>query len=293
MASLQASTDHPDDERTPASPLLRKVHVQHELMLPSRTPWRAFLLSEIDPEHATGPLAAFCFMTGFIDAISFTAVFVWCGFQTGNFAQATLACARIATTGEFVFLLADQQAAISLMAFNAGAFLGRIGDRVGPHTRAWLAGGTCAQAAATLLAGACIQMSGQESVSPARGTPVWTDGWTTVGLALMAWSLGLQAIIGKRLNTHFSTTVVLTALWVELVTDPLLFRVRGGRVASRDHRMLALAALFVGALLARLMLSQVGAAVALGFAAGVRLIIAAAWLFVHEKGKGYLRLWDD
>jgi len=71
-------------------------------------------MSDVDPSHATFPLAAFCFMTGFMyatifsvlgpslvrpwsldlttafdhsGAISFSAIFVWCGFQTGNFVQ--------------------------------------------------------------------------------------------------------------------------------------------------------------------------------------------------------------
>jgi hypothetical protein len=69
------------------------------------------LTSDIDPSQATVPLVAFCFMTGFMyvkiknpilhrfvlfgsdleqhysDAISFSATFVWCAFQTGNFIQ--------------------------------------------------------------------------------------------------------------------------------------------------------------------------------------------------------------
>lgn len=65
---------------------------------------RQFLLQDVDPKEATGPLALYCFMTGYMcgisllfffdhwptcrsDVISFSAIFVWCGFQTGNFAQ--------------------------------------------------------------------------------------------------------------------------------------------------------------------------------------------------------------
>ncbi|KAJ7698603.1 hypothetical protein B0H17DRAFT_927079 [Mycena rosella] len=275
-----------------SAPLLRKVH---ESAFPSRTSWRDFLWSEVDSDYATAPLAIFCFMTGFIDAISFTAIFVWCGFQTGNFAQAkyiqlALAFARLANTRELVFSIADQQAVTSLIAFNLGAFLGRIGDRIGAQTRVWLVSGTVAQAVFTLVAGICIQESGQGSVAVVRGEPSWTNGLTSVGLALMAASLGLQGIMSKRLNTHFSTTVVLTAVWVELVTDPQLFRRR--RIASRDHRVLALLSLFAGAFGARVLLGQIGAAAALGFGAGVRLVIAAAWCFVRGKGEGYTRLWD-
>ncbi|KAJ7098275.1 hypothetical protein C8R44DRAFT_947818 [Mycena epipterygia] len=286
----------PNSEQQLSAPLLRKVH---ELGLPSQTSWRDFLWSEVDPDYATGPLAVYCFMTGFIDAISFTAIFVWCGFQTGNFAQASLlllyllalAFARLANTREFIFYIADQQAVISLVAFNFGAFIGRIGDRIGPHTRVWLVSGTVVQAVFIFIAGICIQESGQGSIALSRGEPSWTNGLTSLGLALMAASLGLQGIMSKRLNTHFSTTVVLTAVWIELVTDPQLFRL-GRKIASRDHRVLALGTLFAGALVARLLVGNIGAPATLGFGAGIRLFVAAAWTLVRGKGDGYTRLWD-
>ncbi|KAJ7484400.1 hypothetical protein FB451DRAFT_1028032 [Mycena latifolia] len=284
------SDSEPNCDCPPTAPLLRKVQ---EIGLPSRTSWRQFLLSEVDPDYSTGPLAAFCFMTGFIDAISFTAVFVWCGFQTGNFAQA--ACARLCPAAEYrrVHLLHCRPTGCHLSSrVQLGAFIGRIGDRLGPQTRLWLVSGTVVQAVFTIIAGICIQQSGQGSVAIVRGEPSWTNGWTSVGLALMAASLGLQGIMSKRLNTHFSTSVVLTALWVELVTDPQLFQVRR-KIASRDYRVLALVALFAGAFGARLLVDKMGAAATLGFGAGIRLFVAAAWFFVRGKGEGYTRLWDD
>ncbi|KIM86880.1 hypothetical protein PILCRDRAFT_290466 [Piloderma croceum F 1598] len=45
------------------------------------------LKGDVDPAQATGPLLAYCFMTGLIDSVSFSAIFVWCGFQTGNGTQ--------------------------------------------------------------------------------------------------------------------------------------------------------------------------------------------------------------
>ncbi|KAJ7150961.1 hypothetical protein C8R43DRAFT_493765 [Mycena crocata] len=281
--------DNQTSECLPSAPLLCRVNKGG---FPSRKSWREFLWSDVNPEYATGPLSVYCFMTGFIDAISFTAVFVWCGFQTGNFAQIALAVARLSSTHEFAHTIVDLQAIVSLVAFNLGALAGRIGDRLGPHTRLWLVSGTMVQALITLLAGVCIQMSGEGSIAPGRAQPSWTNGWTSVGLALMAASLGLQGVMSKRLNTHFSTSVVLTALWIELFTDPLLFRVRQ-KVASRDHRMLALVALFTGAVVARLLLGKFGAPATLGFGAGIRMFIAAGWVFVPGKGDGYTRLWDE
>ena len=62
------------------------------------------LLAEVDGELSTAPLSAYCFMTGFMcvnctlcpprvssfffsDAVTFSAIFVWCAFQTGNSVQ--------------------------------------------------------------------------------------------------------------------------------------------------------------------------------------------------------------
>ncbi|KAF7323665.1 hypothetical protein MKEN_00587300 [Mycena kentingensis (nom. inval.)] len=223
--------------------------------------------------------------------------FVWCGFQTGNFAQLALAVARILGTtnpADRVLLPADILALTSLLAFNFGAFTGgRIGDRIGAQTRVWLVSGTLLQAALTFGAGLCVQLSGEGSVSAGRGTPAWTSLLSSVAMGLMAASLGVQGVIGKRLGTNLSTTVVPTALWIELVADPHLFKSPTRRIASRDHRALALFVLFGGAIIARLMLGQVGAAATLGFATGLRMLIAASWLFVKGKGEGYVRLWDE
>ncbi|KAJ7154673.1 hypothetical protein C8R46DRAFT_911158 [Mycena filopes] len=285
MAADNQRPDLPLAVAEPSSPLSRKDDEDHGF--PRRTSWRGFLLSDIDSDYATGPLAVFCFMTGFIDAISFTAVFVWCGFQTGNFTQLGLALARLANTRKIVLSITEQQALTSLVAFNIGAFAGRVGDRIGPQTRAWLILGSAAQAALTIAAGICSQeSSGQSSVALVHGEPTWA--LSSLGLALMAASLGLQGIMGKRLNTQFSTTVVLTAVCIELVADPQLFVRR--RDTSRDHKLLVLVALFAGAVLARLLLGEFGVAATLGVGAGIRILVAGSWCFVRSKG--YTRLWD-
>ncbi|KAF7291920.1 hypothetical protein MIND_01217400 [Mycena indigotica] len=255
--------------------------------------WRKYLHADIDPAHATGPLAAFCFMTGFIDAISFTAAFVWCGFQTGNFAQLALAVGRILSTpNERGLHPADILALTSLLSFNVGAFAGgRIGDRIGPHTRAWLSGGTLIQAILTLIAAACIYASGEESISTGRGVPAWNSALSSIAMGLMAASLGIQGVIGKRITSNFSTTVVLTALWIEFVSDPKFLKSPMKRMVNRDNRIMALFVLFAGAVLARVALLYVEAVGALLFAAVLRVAIASWWLTV--KGKFDDRETDD
>lgn len=144
------------------------------------------------------------------DSVSFTAIFVWCGFQTGNSVQLALALARLfsgpAGSRDTSFHLADQQALTSVLTFIAGASLGRIGDRMGPKTRAWLFLGTMIQALFTMAAALTAWKSGQGSIAEVRGDPAWTDALTFVAIAFMSASLGLQGIMGKRVNTQFATT---------------------------------------------------------------------------------------
>ena len=108
------------------------------------------------------------------------------------------------------FHKADQQALCSLIAFNIGAFVGRIGDRIGSAKRVWQIGATFVQALFTMAAALAIWKSGQLSIADNRGDPAWTNTLTFVGLTFMSMSLGLQGIQGKRLNTQFGTTSTFT-----------------------------------------------------------------------------------
>ncbi|KAF7334314.1 Aldedh domain-containing protein [Mycena sanguinolenta] len=245
----------------------------------SRPTFWQHLNTEVDPAQSTGPLSAFCFMTGFIDAISFSAVF----------RVLALALARlweVAPSGvghDSTFHIADRQAITSLLSFQAGAFFGRVGDRMGPHKRTWLVLATLVQALMTMAAALVIWKSGQGSIAALRGDPSWTTTLTFVGLAFMSASLGVQGIVGKRLNTQFTTTIVLTTVWVELFTDPRLFKIRE-KVKTRDHKLIAAAALFLGAFVARALLAtRIGAAGALAVGAGIRVLISLAWIVTPGK----------
>jgi MFS family permease len=93
-----------------------------------------------------------------------------------------------------------------LLSFNAGAFFGRLGDRIGPHKRCWLVLSTFVQVLLTIAAALVIWKSGQDSIAAKRGDRSWTNVLTFIGLAFMSASLGIQGIVGKRLNTQFNAT---------------------------------------------------------------------------------------
>jgi len=250
-----------------------------------QTSFHDFLKSEVDPELSAIPLTAYCFMTGWIDAVCFSAIFVWCAFQTGNSLQLALALARLfqGSPGhrDTSFHIADKQALTSVTTFLFGAFIGRIGDRIGTKTRLWLFLGTLIQALFTMGAAISLWKSGQGSVASIRAEPAWTNARTYVCLGLMSASMGLQGIMGKRLNTQFATTIVLTTVWCELMADPKLFAAR--RVTSRDYKIIAVSSVFVGGFCSRAVLQTIGSPASLGIGTGFRVLIALGWFFVPGK----------
>ncbi|KAJ3485293.1 hypothetical protein NLI96_g5072 [Meripilus lineatus] len=253
---------------------------------PSTVFTKAHIMKDVDPERATLPMAAYCFMTGFIDSVSFTAVFIWCGFQTGNSVQLALALARLFSgppgQRDTAFHLPDALALGSIITFLAGSSLGRLGDKIGSKTRAWLCLGTIIQALFTMAAAISSWKANQPSIAESRGNPAWTGVLAFVTIGFLSASLGLQGIMGKRVNTQFATTVVLTTVWCELVADPKLFTLRRG-VVSRDHKLIAILALFVGGFAGRALIDVIGSPATLGVGTGVRVLIAFWFLFVPAK----------
>lgn len=81
------------------------------------------------------------------------------------------------------------------------------------------------------------------------------------------------------------SVVVLTTVWVELMSDPRLFKLRQ-RVMTRDHRLIAAVALFLGAFVGRSILGQIGTAATMGVGVGFRVLITLSWIFVPSKPPG-------
>ncbi|KAH8082362.1 hypothetical protein HD553DRAFT_343756 [Filobasidium floriforme] len=250
----------------------------------NRATWRDKLWAEVDTKRTTTSMVWACFLTGLTSAVSFSACYIWCGFQTGGVAQLGIAVARLfgshRTSG---FLMPDKQALCSLLSFLLGTSLGRFGDKIGPHRRIWLISATVAQALSVMAAAIAAHYSGQSGIAGDREDPSWTNPTSFAALGFMSASLGLQGIIGVRLNTPFGTAVVLTTVWVTTINDPFLFALR--LVPSRDHRLLSIAAVFVGAFVSRALIDSIGPAGTLGICAGLRFLGAAGWMGVRDKPK--------
>ncbi|EJU01174.1 hypothetical protein DACRYDRAFT_22933 [Dacryopinax primogenitus] len=243
--------------------------------------------AEVDADYSTVPLSIFCFMTGYIDSLTFSACYIWCAFQTGNTVQLSLAIGRLFTgpyPREIGFQVPDQQALCSLLSFLLGAFIGRIGDKLGSRRRLWLICSTFIQAAMTLAACLTAFKSGQVSFAGPRGEPTWTSPLGFAALGFASASMGLQAHLGTRLGSQFATTVVLTTIWVQFVGDPKLFSPHAP-IKPRDHKALAILMLFIGGLVGRALDGTIGAANTFAVGAAVRLLVTFSWWWVPAKEK--------
>ncbi|KAG1865969.1 hypothetical protein F4604DRAFT_1581631 [Suillus subluteus] len=242
-----------------------------------------YLFEQVDGERSIAPLSVYCFMTGFTDSITYTATFIWCAFQTGNSLRLAIAFARL-FDGQHdpSFDIPDGLALCSLLMFIFGAFMGRLGDKLGCKTRLWLTLGTFIQTLLTMVATIAIWKSHQGSIADDPAHPAWTSVLSFVCIGSMSASMGLQAIMGKRINTQFTTTVVFTTIWCELIADPKLFHIRR-IVNSRDHKILAIICMFLGGVVGRVLIDRFGSATTLAIGTVIRLIITVWWLFIPEE----------
>ncbi|QRV94539.1 hypothetical protein RhiJN_22557 [Ceratobasidium sp. AG-Ba] len=269
-------------------------------------------MAEIDPHFASVPLAAYCFMTGYTDAITYIAAYVSSAFQTGNTIMAGMAISKQFTKyphplvpipnlipeeaswnpeaaaqwswhRDHSLSKSDAQALASLACFLIGALSGRIGDRIGVKRRVWLFSGAIMAALLTLASALCAWANHQSSFAAVRGTNLvnWSTplGFLTIGFASCA--MGIQAFTGMRIGNAFNSTIVFTLQWIQLICDPKLFHFR--RVPSRDHRVIAILSLMIGALAGRALVDAIGSHWALGIGAAARLLIGFSWLAVPQQ----------
>ncbi|RSH78369.1 uncharacterized protein EHS24_002094 [Apiotrichum porosum] len=237
-----------------------------------------YLQSQIDSKKCNAVSIYACFLTGFTSAVSFSACYIWCGFQTGNVAQLGIAVARNfdpIPERTYEFMKPDQQAFCSLLAFLLGTTLGRVGDMIGAKRRTWLVVSSFIQVLMAMAGALCAHYSGESSYAVSRGEPSWRTPLGMAALAFISSSMGLQGIIGKRVASPMNTTVVLTTTWVEIFNDPLLFAFK--KVPSRDIRVQGVVFLILGSFVSRAIMGKIGSAGTLGVLCGFRLLQTLWW----------------
>ncbi|KAH8828537.1 hypothetical protein DL96DRAFT_1709818 [Flagelloscypha sp. PMI_526] len=245
---------------------------------------RSFFVEDVDPTKAFIPLSSYFLMSGFLSSTSFAATYsIWSGFMTGNYTQLINAIPRLfQTDAPHTFRLVDRQALVCLLAFFLGALFGHpkaLLNQRSPTSRFWLIFSTAIQALCTAAASVLIWTSRSGTIATDSLHEVWQNRWTFVALGFISFSLGLQGVVARGLNTPFGATVVLTSTFVELLSDPHLLDFTRF-VYTRECKLAGCASLAIGAFVARTLMPVVGDGETLAIAAGLRVLVALSWLFV-------------
>ncbi len=197
-------------------------------------------------------------VTGLVDAVSYLKLgHVFVANMTGNVVILGFAAGGAAEFSVGVSLVA-------IGSFLLGALAGgRLGSNTGQHRGRFLALSTYAQAAA--LAAALVVSLASFSVD---------DVISAYALVvLLAFAMGLQNATARRLGVADLTTTVVTLTITGLAADS---RLAGGAHPRTGRRLLAIAAMFVGAFVGAALVLNVSVSAALAVALVLLLSTALA-----------------
>ena len=204
-------------------------------------------------------------VTGLVDAVSYVALgHVFVANMTGNvvFLGFALAGAPGLSVGA---------ALAAAAAFLAGATAGgRIGTHARAHRGRMLRAAAATSAVLVLLAAIVAAVAGEPVSTGAR-----------YGLIVMlALAMGVQNAVARRLAVPDLTTTVLTLTLVGIAADS---RIAGGPGGHPARRLVAVAAMFAGALAGALLVIKVDLALPLAIAAA---LLAGVALVAHRFSAG-------
>jgi uncharacterized membrane protein YoaK (UPF0700 family) len=204
-------------------------------------------------------------VTGLVDAVSYLALgHVFVANMTGN--VVLLGFALAGAPG-----LSVPASLAALAAFLLGALAGgRIGTRLGEHRGKHLQAAAACAAPLLLIAFLVAVLAGQPVSSGARYAL----------LVPMGLAMGLQNATARRLAVPDLTTTVLTLTLTGIAADS---RLAGGPGGHPARRVLAVGAIFLGALVGALFVVHVDLFVPLGLAA---VLMASAGLIAHNRSTG-------
>jgi uncharacterized membrane protein YoaK (UPF0700 family) len=204
-------------------------------------------------------------VTGLVDAVSYVALgHVFVANMTGNVVFLGFALAGAPGLSVGAALAAGA-------AFLAGATAGgRLGVRLGAHRGRTLRAAAATSGALVLLAAAVAAVSGEPVSSGARYALI----------AILALAMGVQNAVARRLAVPDLTTTVLTLTLTGIAADS---RLAGGPGGHPARRLVAVTAMFSGALVGALLVINVDLALPLAIAAA---LLGGIALVAHRVSAG-------
>ncbi|EXJ83969.1 hypothetical protein A1O3_04636 [Capronia epimyces CBS 606.96] len=234
--------------------------------------FRQYMLDDIDRKWADLLLLLSYVITGLLDS---SAVFIWGSFvsmQTGNTVYLGLGLVEPTKGTRWIRSLT------SIAFFCFGSFCFSHFHRHFSPKRRWVLLVSFAAQLLLVLAAAVIVMLDSESDSDLR----WE---VLVPVALVAFQSSGQAVTSRALGYNSLTSVVLTSIYCDLFSDPLLL---AGitQNSERNRRAAAPILLLTGAVLGGTWAhSSVGLAGALWTAAGLKMTIMLAFFLWRGEEK--------
>lgn len=215
-----------------------------------------------DERHGPLPLLLLVLtvLSGLVDAVSFLRLgHVFVANMTGNIVFLAFALADVPE-----FSASAPASLTALAAFLIGALAaGRLGWRAGHHRARFLA-----------IALAVKLTLGAVALALALSVPdSFDDAMRFALITVLALSMGVQNAAVRRLGVPDLTTTVLTLTLTGFVADSAL---AGGSNPRPMRRLLAVVALFVGALAGTLVVFHAGIAAALALGLALILVTAVA-----------------
>jgi uncharacterized membrane protein YoaK (UPF0700 family) len=220
-----------------------------------------------DARHGPLPLLLIVLtvVTGLVDAVSYLKLgHVFVANMTGN-----VLLLGLAAGGASEFSVAVSLVAIGLFLLGALAG-GRLGSSTGQHRGQFLALSTYAQVFAV---GAAFVVS-LASSDVSGGIPAYAL------VVFLAFAMGLQTATARRLGVPDLTTTVLTQTVTGLAADS---HFAGGANPNIGRRLLATAAMFMGALIGALLIFHVSVSAALAVAVALLSINAMAGYYLSSS----------
>ena len=213
-----------------------------------------------DARHGPLPLLLIVLtvVTGMVDAVSYLKLgHVFVANMTGNVLFLGFAAADATQFSVAVSLVA-------MGSFLLGALAGgRLGSSTGQHRGRFIAFATYAQV--SVVAAAFIVSLASSDVS--NGTPAYAL------VVLLAFAMGLQNAAARRLGVPDLTTTVLTLTFTGLAADS---NFAGGTNPNVGRRLIATAAMLIGASLGAVLIFHASVSAALAVAVALLLINAMA-----------------
>ena len=234
---------------------------------------RETLFPERESRHGPLPplLVAMTLLTGLVDAFSYLALgHVFVANMTGN-----VVFLGFALAGARGFSIAASL--VALASFWSGALVGgKVGSRIGGHRARLLAAAASVQAA--FLATSVV-------LAAVAGNAV-TAGFRYGLIVVLGIAMGTQNATARKLAVPDMTTTVLTLTITGVAADSVL---AGGKGSVSGRRLIAVAAMLLGALIGAALVVHAHSVFPLVIALVIILVVAAMTHGLRRSDRAWVR----